>query len=441
MTTPTLEDEVNGAPDHLSWLTRPLSAWWCALGWLAATAVFGGLTKLLHGPNVGDAVESVYSTWAIAHGHWSCAYPAGGAGNLAFGAPLYPLLAGAVAWMSRIGDSAPFPSTAQMGPHCSNAVNAMYQWSLRSNSIWHTLNIGYLSWLALMAGIIVLLRASGRGKCGWEPTALLIVACLPPVFMCVQYTFHPQDLVAMGFALAALGCGRCDRWIWAGVLIGLALMTQQYAVLVAAPLFVMTPRSRRVTFVLSGACAVAALSLPLAVATSGHVLRAIFVGTGNTPSFGGTVLWETHLSGAMLFVISRVLPIALSMTLAWWAVRRLGPDVLEPVPMLSVIATSLCFRLVFEENLFGYYFMAVAVALVLLEIMQGRISVYLVGWVALNALYFYPLPWGNDPVRGWLAIWTFQVVLVAGALVMAVLPLRSFIRSREDSALIAVARD
>jgi len=143
----------------------------------------------------------------------------------------------------------------------------------------------------------------------------------------------------------------------------------------------------------------------------------------------------------MLFVISRVLPIALSMTLAWWAVRRLGPDVLEPVPMLSVIATSLCFRLVFEENLFGYYFMAVAVALVLLEIMQGRISVYLVGWVALNALYFYPLPWGNDPVRGWLAIWTFQVVLVAGALVMAVLPLRSFIRSREDSALIAVARD
>ena len=72
---------------------------------------------------------------------------------------------------------------------------------------------GYVIWLFLMVGLILLLRASGRGRTGWEPTALIIVACLPPVWMCIEMYAHPQDVVALGFALAAMACALRDRWI------------------------------------------------------------------------------------------------------------------------------------------------------------------------------------------------------------------------------------
>ena len=56
---------------------------------------------------------------------------------------------------------------------------------------------------------------------------LLLVAGLVPVWFCVQTVFHPQDLFALGLALGALACGRRDRWVAAGVLLGLAILSQQ----------------------------------------------------------------------------------------------------------------------------------------------------------------------------------------------------------------------
>ncbi len=72
--------------------------------------------------------------------------------------------------------------------------------------------------------------------------------------------------------------------------------------------------------------------------------------------------------------------------------RRLGRSVLEPVPLISLIATSISFRLVFEQNLFGYYFMALAVLLLLLDAVHGRIRGQLVAWLTLVVLAFDPVP-------------------------------------------------
>ena len=74
----------------------------------------------------------------------------------------------------------------------------MNQWYLDSHALNPTQWIGCVAWLALMVGVIVWLRASGRGRCGWEPVTLLFVAGLLPVWMCVQSDFHPQDLLALG---------------------------------------------------------------------------------------------------------------------------------------------------------------------------------------------------------------------------------------------------
>jgi hypothetical protein len=268
----------------------------------------------------------------------------------------------------------------------------MTHWSAEAKALNPTVRLGYLSWFALMAGVVALLRASGRGRCGWEPAILILLASTPFAVMPLLDDFHPQDLVAMGLALGGLACARRGWWIWAGLLLGSAVTAQQFALLVLAPLLMVAPPTRRIRFASAAIVAFALVVLPVTAMTSGHALGAVVLGSGNTPSIGGTVLWELHLNGVLLVVVSRILPILLAMALAGWAVRRLGSSVLEPVPLISLVATSVSFRLVLEQNLFGYYFMALAVSLLLCDAVHGRIRGPLVAWLALVVLAFDPAP-------------------------------------------------
>ena len=108
------------------------------------------------------------------------------------------------------------------------------------------------------------------------------------------------------------------------------------------------------------------------------------------------------------------------MVVAWYALRRLGPSALDPVPLLSLIATCLSLRLVFEENLFGYYFMALAVSLILLDVIGGRLRWELLVWIGLVTVEFPVVRGGFDfGARSWgprfdaLIPWVFAAILLA----------------------------
>lgn len=219
-----------------SWLGRPLGNRWCGLGWSVATIEFVGLTRILGGPTQVDASLSGPSTWAFAHATPACAYPSAGSAGVE---PLYPAVSGALAWFLRVGHGVPFPSSA----HCLTA-NAIGSWASQSGAISATVLLGFSGWLVLLAGVVILLRATGRGRCGWEVAAAIVLGCAPPVFMALQEYFHPEDFMAIGLAFAGVACVRRGQWIWAGMLLGLALTSQQFALLVAAPLLVVAPRER-----------------------------------------------------------------------------------------------------------------------------------------------------------------------------------------------------
>jgi hypothetical protein len=160
------------------------------------------------------------------------------------------------------------------------------------------------------------------------------------------------------------------------------------------------------------------------VVTSGRVFGATLLGSGGSPSaVGGTLLWELHLHGAQFVAASRLLPILVAVMLAWWAVRRLGSDVLKPVPLISLITTTLTVRLVFEVSLWGYYLLAATLMLVVLNIVCGRISLYLVAWIALTAVAFYPPTWGLEDLGQVVPRWIWQIVLVSSALALGAGPL------------------
>ncbi len=388
-----------------SWLERPLSVWWCAFGWCAATALFVGIVAVLGGPSIVDRPESIYGTWAVAHGQFACAYPSvslqqgGRLPAYPTVAPLYLLLSGGITAIAHVGQGVPFPTAAMLGPGCDKSFLAMNPWSVNAGAVGPTAWIGCVGWVALVIGVVAWLRASGRGRCGWEPATLVMVVCLTPVWTCVQLNFHPQDLLALGMALCAMACARRGRWIGAGILIAMAILSQQFALLVAAPLLVLAPAKRRISYVGAALATAALVVLPFLISTGGRALRAVTLGTGNSPSSGGTLLWELHLSGAPLVLLSRVTPILVSVALSLWVLRRVGHEALEPRTLMAVVAVSLGLRLVFEQNLFAYYFMALAVSLVLLDVVRGHLRNSTLAWLAAVGLEFCLSPsQGFQPV-------------------------------------------
>jgi len=423
------------------WLTRmnrPINLPTRVLGAFVATMIFIGGTHLLGGVTSGDASDSINTTWAFAHGATACAYPPGNQFGLPYIPPVYPLFGAALSAILRIGHSVTFPSVAQMGPQCSNAVDAMYHWSLQSHALEPTLQLGYLTWFILAVGTVALLRASGRRQTIWEPLGLILIAVVPSLLMGLHEYFHPQDIMAAGLILGALAGARRGSWVIAGTLLGLACMTQQFALLAAVPLAFAVPRNRMAKFLVSSAATISAVIIPVLLVTPHGSLRAVLAGSGTTWD-SGTLLDATHLHGPLLFIASRYLPIAASLLLSWWAREKLGDHLIDAVPLLSLVATSLSLRLVFEVNLWGYYFMAASVLLVLLDVIRGRFRWMLVLWLALQPMAFRPVIGvisSFGPTHSyWLPLWMWQIILVAGAVTLSGGPLLETVRNEHPPSM------
>lgn len=381
--------------------------------------MFIGLVQLLSGPSTGDADQTGLAAWTIAHGSLSCSFVQGN--NLV--APLYPLVAaGAVAALG-IGRGATFPGLHALGPHCANVATAVTAWSVRADAATATSRIGYVAWLVMAAGVVSILRACGRGRCALEPLCLALAACSPCVFMCLQEYFHPQDLLAVGLSLCGVASAMRARWVLAGIAFGFALVTQQLALLAFIPVVVLAARWDRVRLVAAAIGAWTVVVIPLVGPTAHGVVRAATVGSADTTGIGRTVLAEAHLGGAVQLACVRIAPIAASIAVAWWARRRLHASITDTTTVLSLVAISLALRLVFEKSLFGYYFMGLAVLLVVLAVVRRRDRLCIAAWVAGVAIAFPPFPHGNHLLPEVLPVWCWQLLLVPFGLVLAASPL------------------
>jgi hypothetical protein len=313
----------------------------------------------------------------------------------------------------------------------------MTRWSNETHALTPTLRFGYLGWFALAAGVVAVMRSSGRGRNGWEPAVLIAVACTPPVFMCLQNLFHPQDLLAMGLLLLGVSCAQRGAWVWAGIFMGLAFASQQFALLAVALLFVLVPAKRRVGFCVSAVATVVVIVIPLMALSSGRALRVALTGSGESGPLSTSIEWELHLTSSSATDVLRALPVLAVVVLAFWARRRLSNAVMEPVVLFSLLATTMALRLVFEGGLYGYYFMAGAVAIVVLDFIRRTFRIEVILWLALVALVFSPLPWGHDRLTYGVNMWVWQLVLVPPTVWLAVSPLIGRIKRQRSSAPLA----
>jgi len=431
---PLFQTRTSTEPSPLvQWLDRPRSQWWCVASWAVATAVFISVTTLLGGLTQLDSLLSTYSSWSIAHGNVACAYPPGSSVYFPLTAPLYPIIAGGLVVVFRVGHGVPFPNQAALGHSCLTWLAPMTRWADQTHALTSTLRFGYLGWFVLAAGIVAVMRLSGRGRNGWEPAVLIAVACTPPVFMCLQSLFHPQDLLAMGLILLGVSCVQRNAWWWAGVWMGLAFASQQFALLAVALLFVIVPAKRRFAFSASAVVTFAVIVIPLMTLSSGRALRVALTGSGGGGALTTSIPWELHLTSSGANDALRALPVMAVLCMALWTRRRLSNAVWEPVVLLSLLATSLALRLVFEGGLYGYYFMASAVSIILLDFVRRTFRIEVILWLAVVALVFSPLPWGHDRLTYGVHMWVWQLVLVPPTVALAISPLIGRIKRQRSS--------
>lgn len=383
------------------WLDVPRSFAWNVAAWTFASILFVSLTIILGGPSQLDSGQSIYSALLIAHGNWSCAYPPIASRHLngttlVFASPMYTLVSAAAARLLDIGAGTPFPPVAHLGSHCSNAIGQVATWVQSTNALRLLTRFGLVSWAVLAGGLVATLRASRKQRDGYEALLLIAVACSPPVLSCLEWSFHPEDLMAMGLIMFAVASLLQERWWVLGLVMGMALLTQLFALLALIPLALVIPPRHRVAVASGVAALLAVVVTPLVLATSGAVLHSIFFGTSKVggahfEGAGGTVVFLAGLHGVVLFLVSRIAPLATATIVTLFAMKKWGAEVRRPEILVSLIATCLTIRLVFEVNAFGYYYMAATVFLLLIDAIQSRFRGESFAIISLISLAYSPV--------------------------------------------------
>ncbi len=403
-------------------------------GWLLSTVVFVGLVYALGGPTVSDSISTSFPTWAIAHGDVACAYPAT--------APfpqvdtLYPIIAGGLSALFGIGHGIAFPTAAQLGPHCSHAVGSISAWSNKGNIVAATDRLAFVGWLFLTGGVMLFLRETGRRGQRWVLAALMLMAISPPILDGIYVDLHPEDFIALGLGLIAVTLARHKYWFAAGLLVGLAVTSQQFALLIAAPLFILIPHRQKIRYAAGAALSFLSVLSTLALLTSGRSLKSSLIGSGYTPAASGTIVTKLGIANNVELTFARALPIIIATLLAWWVWRRLGEASFEPLILTSLLATSLVLRIVFDPNLWGYYALASTVGIILIDVQRGRTRFVFFLWLSIILLVYGP--WNNSPLFYGMAYWEKQVLIIPLAVYMTSGPLvRLWWTTRRKSSLVA----
>jgi hypothetical protein len=371
-----------------------------------ACAVFVAVVFIRGGPNPAetDAHAVTLPTTAISHGDLGAAERQ----TLVPNPPGYPLLMSPLVlalrpWIGspRWCDDKPVPKILRttapayflsiLGP-CTARHGADHG---RPYPIWYRSQaiLSILGWVVLAVGAGMLLRAAGGGGVA-EALLLMALAVLPSASDAIAQTFHPQDLMSVGLSCAGMSQALRRRWVVVGVLFGVAFLCKQFAVLPLLAVLAAAPGWRaRARVVVPVGAVVAAGVVPfylVAPVDTVRAMTAVFV-AGVRLEKTPTVVGLFDMLEATKLTVARDAPIVLAAVLVVWARWRARGTLLAPGPLVGLALACLATRLVFEISLLNYYFLAVGVAMLLLDVIRRRLPVWSVGWIVVTRFVVTPL--------------------------------------------------
>jgi len=164
---------------------------------------------------------------------------------------------------------------AQMGP-LSLLLRAPFAALAGPSSIW-AYRLGAFACMLVVIGLVVLLARRAGSVNATIAAALLVVN---PVSIDALRLGHPEERVGSALCVIALLLAR-ERQVAAGVALGAALATKQWALIAIAPVLIAAPHGTRKRLALTAAGVAVAVTAPFAIASPHAFLEAM-----RHPAFG-----------------------------------------------------------------------------------------------------------------------------------------------------------
>jgi hypothetical protein len=245
---------------------------------------------------------------------------------------------------------------------------------------------------------------------------LAFLAFLPAASSAIVQLFHPQDIVSLGLALGGMAAVIRRRFVLAGVLFGVALVTKQFAILLLLPaLVVARDTPARVRLAATSAVVVVAAMLPFLIAAPASTLDNVSGFSAGGAVSGPTMLTLLGVTGHVASAVARDAPVVFALVLCAWAAARRGPWISRPETLIALGLACTGSRLVFESVVFPYYLLAPSVLYFLLDLVARRSPHLSLAWCA-GAAFFVAVHPGTEAVNA-VGTLLFAVLAVAAGLV------------------------
>jgi hypothetical protein len=245
---------------------------------------------------------------------------------------------------------------------------------------------------------------------------VLALAVLGPMNWHALHAGHPEELLGAALCVAAVLAAASGRSpLAAGVLLGLALATKQWAVLAAGPALLAAPRGRGRIAVAAIAVAAPLTLVPVLAGSHGLASPAGTVYGATSTVMPASIWWplgharELHVAGVNIEVRSipqslanlthpLIVALGVLLPLALLARRRRVPVARDTA--LTLLALLFLLRCVLDPMTVGYYHVPLLVSLLALEALERRPPplLTLISSAVLWLLVVH-IPWGLEPAK------------------------------------------
>jgi hypothetical protein len=237
-----------------------------------------------------------------------------------------------------------------------------------------------LGLLALCAWLLREMRRAGRSET--ERAMVGVALILSPLAVRALHWGHPEELLGAALCVGAVIAAARGRWMLAGLMLGCAIATKQWAVLAFLPALIATPARMRVRLVSATAIVALALTVPMFAGNPGRFMeiqRSVSDGPHRAlGDAGGPSRPVSHVTPTNIFLptshevdtdrgpihvqdsrIGRVahpliILVALPLTLLLWR-RRASAGAVELRDALLLLALLFLTRCVFDPMSLDYY--------------------------------------------------------------------------------------
>jgi Glycosyltransferase family 87 len=315
-------------------------------------------------------------------------------------------------------------------------LRAPFAFFARHGSALLEYRLGNVPCVLVLVALAVWLASRTRSR--GTAVVVLALAVLGPMNWHALADGHPEELLGAALCVAAvLAAGGGRSPLGAGVLLGLALASKQWAILAAGPALLAAPSGRaRLAAAATGVGGILTL-LPV-LAGSHHVLSpASSVAFSSAAVQPATIWWpfahSVHVAAPGWSVDHRVIPmwianlahpgiVILGLVLPVLGLRRTKARVATTETALALLSLLFLFRGLLDPMNVGYYQVPLLVSLVALEALHRRgIPVLSLVSNAVMWVLVARIPWGLEPgkVAALYLAWALPLAVYLGLKVYA----------------------